>query len=67
MQEGYSVNGTLSSRGRSLTPTTRSSSPAPAIGRVKISSTTHIQLLQWLHGKRQQHKEKYQIPCLGGK
>ena len=23
----------------------------------KISSTTHVQLLQWLHGKQQQHKK----------
>ena len=22
----------------------------------KISSTTHVQLLQWLHGKQQQHE-----------
>ena len=22
---------------------------------IEISSTTHVQLLQWLHGKQQQH------------
>ena len=25
--------------------------------KAKISSTTHVQLLQWLHGKQQQHRQ----------
>ena len=29
----------------------------PTTKKAKISSTTHVQMLQWLHGKQQQHKQ----------
>ena len=28
----------------------------PTTKKAKISSTTHVQMLQWLHGKQQQHE-----------
>ena len=31
----------------------------PSTKKAKISSTTHVQLLQWLHGKQQQHNISY--------
>ena len=31
------------------------------VPKAKISSTTHVQLLQWLHGKQQQHVGDYKI------
>ena len=30
----------------------------PTTKKAKISSTTHVQMLQWLHGKQQQHETK---------
>ena len=37
----------------------------PSTKKAKISSTTHVQLLQWLHGKQQQHKREQGVKLPG--
>ena len=35
------------------------------VSRAKISSTSHVQLLQWLHGKQQQQQLLMSLQCFG--